>query len=150
MNEVLTAAMRLLTRREHGEHELLRKLTQKGYALSDAQRVVLECQRLGLQSEQRFAESICRTRIQQGYGPLYIAQALQKLGIDQALVQDLLQREQMNWFDRAMAVWEKKYKKQAVDMTYAQVQKQKQFLHYRGFTTETINAVFNTIHESCR
>ena len=132
--------MRLLARREHGAHELANKLATKGYPESDIQDVLLTCQSLGLQSDSRFVDNLCRTRIRQGYGPLRIRQELQHLQIDAELV-----LEQDNWLAHASAVWKKKYKefKEPKELSFAESQKQKQFLHYRGFSTDTITMLFN-------
>ncbi len=141
MSEVFTCAVRLLARREHGAYELTNKLLKKNYPESEAQDAVLECQRLGLQSDDRFVENICRARIRQGYGPLRIRRELQDLQIDVELINHTLQHEQDNWVTYALEVWKKKYKNQTA-LSYPALQKQKQFLLYRGFSTDTIAMVF--------
>lgn len=133
--------MRLLARREHGAHELAAKLAKKGYLGVAIQEALAECQRLNLQSDSRFVENVCRTRIRQGYGPLRIRQELQNLQIDSELIEAALQQEQDNWLDYAIGVWKKKYKEQS-ESSYIALQKQKQFLLYRGFSTDTITRVF--------
>lgn len=133
--------MRLLARREHGAHELANKLATKGFLTIAIQDALQECQRLGLQSDSRFVENVCRTRIRQGYGPIRIRQELQNLRVDDELIHAALQQEQDNWLGYAIGVWKKKYKEQ-VDVSYMALQKQKQFLLYRGFSTDTINMVF--------
>lgn len=134
--------MRLLARREHGAHELANKLAQKGYAGDAIQDALEKCQRLELQSDSRFVENVCRARIRQGYGPLRIRQELQQMQVEGALIEAVLQQEQDNWLDYAIGVWKKKYKEQ-VELSYIAIQKQKQFLLYRGFSTDTIAMVFN-------
>lgn len=142
MNDAYMCAVRLLTRREHGAHELAIKLAQKGYSKLDIQEALLECQRLGLQNDNRFVDNVCRTRIRQGYGPQRIRQELKSLQIDAELIDKALQQEQENWLAYAIGVWKKKYKEQG-ELSCAVVQKQKQFLLYRGFSTETIAKVFS-------
>ena len=139
--------MRLLARREHGAHELANKLATKGYIERDIQDAVLECQRHGLQNDNRFVDNVCRTRIRQGYGPIRIRHELQNLQIDSELIAAALELEQDNWLAYAVEVWTKKYKEQ-VDLSYTALQKQKQFLLYRGFSTDTITMVFK--HEKFR
>ena len=133
--------MRLLARREHGAHELVNKLAAKGYLEPDIQNALLECQRHGLQSDSRFVDNLCRTRIRQGYGPIRIRHELQNLQVDGALISAALQQEQENWLVYAVEVWKKKYK-EPVDLSYTALQKQKQFLLYRGFSTDTITMIF--------
>lgn len=140
MSDAFACAVRLLTRREHGARELADKLKRKGYLLADIEASILECQRLGLQSDSRFVESLCRTRVRQGYGPLRIRQELQHLQVDGELIEDVLQQEQDNWLTYATDVWKKKYKVQTT--SYTDLQKQKQFLMYRGFPMDIIAKVF--------
>jgi regulatory protein len=133
--------VRLLARREHGAHELVNKLAAKGYLEPDIQSALFECQRHGFQSDSRFVENLCRTRIRQGYGPIRIRHELQNLHVDGELISAALQQEQDNWLAYAVEVWKKKYK-DPVDLSYTALQKQKQFLLYRGFSTDTITMIF--------
>ena len=134
--------MHLLSRREHGAQELRDKLVSKGYSEEESDLALLKCQELDLQSEKRFVESRFRVRIRQGYGPRRIQQELQQLQIDDSLIQNELRQEKDNWFGYGLEVWEKKYQNHE-NPTYNEIQKQKQFLLYRGFSIDTINMVFN-------
>lgn len=138
-------ALRCLARREHGAHELIHKLIQKGHAEVVAREVLAECQRLNLQSDHRFVEMITRTRIGQGYGPLRIRRELQWLQIDKALIETVGQQEEHDWLSHARKAWEKKYGKPCAS-SRATLQKQKQFLLYRGFPMETINLLLDVIN----
>lgn len=144
MSNAFACAVRLLTRREHGAYELTNKLLKKGYPENEAQDAVLECQRLDLQSDERFVDNICRARIRHGYGPLRIRRELQDLQIDAELITNTLRQEQDNWLSYALEVWKKKYKEQG-ELSYSAMQKQKQFLLYRGFSTDTIAMLFKDI-----
>ena len=135
-------AVRLLSRREHGAHELATKLALKGYFHDDISEAIQKCIRLELQSDARFVENICRLRIRQGYGPVRIRKELQNLHIDSELIASALHQEKDNWLEYAALVLEKKFKEQ-IELTFSAIQKQKQFLLYRGFSIDTINMVFN-------
>jgi regulatory protein len=141
MSEAYVCAVRLLTRREHGSYELAHKLALKGYSSTDIQEALHECQRLGLQCDVRFVENVCRTRIRQGYGPQRIRQELQHLRIDDEWINAALQKEHDHWLAYAVDVWKKKYKESG-GLSYMDRQKQKQFLRYRGFSTDTIAHLF--------
>ncbi len=143
MNEALACAVRLLARREHGLADLADKLAQKGYVDADIQDALTTCERQGLQSDARFAESLCRTRVRQGYGPIRIRQELQSKQVDRKIIDDALHAEHDHWFDHATRVWEKKYIP-SDDASFADKQKQKQFLLYRGFSMKTIAEVVRT------
>lgn len=137
MNDAYACAVRLLARREHSVAELNDKLLHKGYCDLDIENAINRCLQQGLQSDARFAESLVRTRIRQGYGPLRIRQELQMKHISPALITEVLSAEHENWLMHAMVVWEKKYKASG-DVSFENKQKQKQFLLYRGFTPDII------------
>lgn len=141
MTKTFVSAVRLLTRREHGAHELAQKLLQKKHPEVEIQDAISECQRLGFQSDRRFVESLCRTRIRQGYGPARIRQDLQNVRIDRDLMEQALDAEHDNWLQYARDAWMKKYGHQE-ESSFLAIQKQKQFLLYRGFSMDTINRVF--------
>lgn len=141
MTKAFVSAVRLLARREHGAHELAQKLLQKKHPESEVQDAIEACQRLGLQSDERFVESLCRARIRQGHGPARIRQDLKNVRIDRDLIEQALATESDNWMSHARDVWLKKYGGQE-DHSFAAIQKQKQFLLYRGFSVDTINLVF--------
>jgi len=140
MTDVLACAVRLLARREHSLAELTDKLAQRGYPREDIQKVVENCQQQGLQSDVRFAESLVRTRVRQGYGPVRIRQELQAKQVSRSLIDGALRSEQDNWISHATCAWKKKYKPSG-DESFAEKQKQKQFLLYRGFSADMIAKV---------
>ncbi|CDZ78544.1 Regulatory protein RecX [Legionella massiliensis] len=144
MTKAFDSALRLLARREHGARELADKLVLKGFATSEVSEAIAECQRLGLQSDERFVDSLCRARIRQGSGPIKISQELQSKHIDRALIAQALEQEQDNWVTYALAVWQKKYKNQD-DVPFDELQKRQRFLLYRGFSTEIIAGVIALI-----
>ena len=72
------ACLRWLTRREHSRVELTRKLNTRFPELSKAEIKALldDLGERGLQSDQRFAEMLMRTRVHQGHGRSRIAREL--------------------------------------------------------------------------
>ncbi len=140
MTKAFDCALRLLARREHGAQELADKLSQKGYEADEIRDAIEKSQGLGLQSDLRFVESFCRSRIRQGIGPVKISQELQAKHIDKTLIENTLAQEQDNWLSYALAVWYKKYKNHA-DISFAELQKRQRFLQYRGFSTDIIASV---------
>jgi len=137
MNDTEKLAVLLLTRREHGAHELIQKLQKKGHNHADSVAAVRACQSLGYQSDARFVENVYRTRVRQGYGPQRIQQELYAAQLDTDLIQDVLAASQDDWVERARVVWLKKYSNTHGDSP-VDTQKQKQFLLYRGFSMDTI------------
>jgi len=140
MSEAYVCAVRLLARRDYSFAELEGKLAQKGYNHAAIQDALEICVRQGLQSDIRFVESLCRTRIRQGYGPIRIRQELQSKHISREMVEEVLRSFEEEWLDHARCVWEKKYMP-SDEASFAEKQKQKQFLLYRGFPMEIITRV---------
>ena len=137
MNDTEKLALLLLTRREHAAHELTQKLQKKGHGYALSLAAVRTCQELGYQSDVRFAENLYRTRVRQGYGPQRIQQELHAAKLDVDLIQEVLAVEQYDWVERAREVWRKKYSNTHAELQ-VEIQKQKQFLLYRGFSMDTI------------
>lgn len=135
MSEAMLCASGLLARREYSARELAEKLGRKGYDPREIAEVLLECQRLGLQSDGRFAESICRVRTRQGYGPLRIIQELQSKGLGKDLIAETCDAGQKDWEACALDVLRKKFKTHS-DLTRTEIQKRQRFLLYRGFPAE--------------
>lgn len=142
MKSALAHALSLLARREHGAHELYTKLMRKGFSKKETMTALTYCQQQGLQSDVRFAESLCRTRISQGYGPVRIRYELQQAQVDEEHITTLLEAEQTHWLERAFAVKSRKYPPQE-ETSYVLRQKQKRFLLSRGFSVDTIQELFN-------
>jgi regulatory protein len=140
MSNALESAVRLLTRREHSAKELSDKLKQKGFSTEEINEVLASCQRLDLQSDERFVECYVRSRIRQGYGPLKISQELKLKGVDSALISKEIKQEGPNWLTYALNVWEKKCKGQ-INLSFQETQKQQRFLLYRGFDIDIISQV---------
>lgn len=140
MTKVLDCALRLLTRREHSVKELCDKLKQKGFNAEEVESALESCQRLNLQSDQRFVEIYIRSRIRQGYGPLKITQELKQKGVDSELINQEIKQEGANWLGYALTVWDKKCKG-LLDLSVQEIQKQQRFLLYRGFDMDIISQV---------
>jgi len=142
MSKALASALNSLTRREHSVWELKNKLKQKGYSDLDAANAVEECQRLGYQSDDRFAELLCRSRIMQGYGPVRIKQELAAKGINAEMIEHVLDHEaEESWLERAFTVANKKCQAWA-SLSWDEQQKLKRFLLYRGFPGNVIASLF--------
>lgn len=141
MNKAYTNAISLLAKREYGEQELFDKLTRKGFLETDIIEAIAACKRQGLQSDLRFAESVIRARVRQGYGPLRIRQELESKRIASEVIEAALDELSFDWLALGIEVKKKKYKAQGL-VSFAELQKQKRFLLYRGFPSDVIAQVF--------
>jgi regulatory protein len=141
---VLQAALVFLARREHSAAELTQKLVRKGYARSEVIEVVLSCQQQGYQSDVRFTELLCRTRIAQGYGPLKISHELRQHQVEPVEAEAIFESQQVDWYELADSVlkkhdWRFKSSNPAT--------KKMRFLMARGFSVDVIRSLLN--REKC-
>jgi regulatory protein len=141
--EIHNTCLRLLTLREHSRHELLQKLSLKGYIKDDILAVVDELAEQGWQSDQRYAECYARYRIQKGFGPIMIAYELKQNGISYANFDLALTELDTTWQQLLAQVYLKKYKQAPISDRNEWV-KRSRFLFQRGFSSEMISELLST------
>lgn len=129
-------AMRLLGRREHSAKQLSRKLKAGGVEPELAGEVVESLTETGWQSDPRYAETMVRGRIAQGYGPLRIRAELSVAGLDESLIREALDAADCDW--TALAVETQSRRFGGLPKTMAEKQKQWRALAQRGFSGEQI------------
>ena len=94
-------ALGLLTRREHSRLELTRKLAIRGVEATDAQAVIDKLAAAGWQDDERFAESLVRSRASGGYGPAYIRAELGTHALASEAVAAALESYEGDWAENA-------------------------------------------------
>ena len=137
--------VRLLSRREHSQQELLDKLAVKGFDRTETQLIVDELAAQGWQSNQRFAESYSRYRIKKGYGPIKIICELQQRGIEDCDLDEVLMDLADGWGEILEQVYVKKYPDDKV-LTNKEWLKRNRFLQQRGFSSEMIKTLFRALN----
>jgi len=130
----------MLARREHSFRELVQKLTLKGFDQCDVEELLNEFVELGWQSDQRFAESYSRSRLQKGFGPIRIQYELRERGID--AVVDGLFDETPDWQALLAELHDKKYGVEA-PADIKERAKRVRFFQHKGFTHDMIKQLFN-------
>ena len=138
-HDIKNQCLRLLTRREHSQKELLTKLMQKGFERADIQVVIDELATSNWQSDARFAENYARARLRKGYGATAIRYELSQKGIDvaQTNLNDVLLTVADNWLDLLTQTYCKKYG-EIEPLTRQDWAKRTQFLLRRGFSSSQI------------
>ncbi|WP_456296652.1 recombination regulator RecX [Vibrio sp. AK197] len=136
-------AIQLLSRRDHGEHELAQKLTQKGYESDDVQEAIAFCQRHHYLDDLRFAKSQVRQHVGKGHGERRIRQELNQKRVAESVIDQAFAAEPQDWFELAKSAADKKFKGiPAKDQKeYA---KRVRFLQYRGYSFEQISYGLNS------
>jgi regulatory protein len=135
-------AIKLLASREHSRLQLQRKLGERGFATDAVAAVLDQLAAEGLQSDERFAESFVRSRIERGHGPIRIAAELREHGVDESLISDYLDFSDPLWQEQVETVRSRRFGGTPPD-DYQTRAKQARFLQYRGFTSEQIRRVLN-------
>ncbi|MDP3559244.1 MAG: regulatory protein RecX [Legionellaceae bacterium] len=136
MNKTYAAVVRLLARREYAVQELRTKLLQKGHEPTEIEAALTRCIQAGYQSDQRYAEQLCRARFMQGYGPLRVVQELHYQGVSPEVVQTVLASDTWDWVSQARIVCERKSKKDSF--------LQRRLLWQRGFPAQMIDAALKS------
>ncbi len=135
--EIRQSAMNILSMREQSRSELFRKLVRKYPEARDKIEAVVE-QLAGndFQSDERFAESFVRSRINRGYGPIRISAELRQKGVDREAVSEILPDiSDDSWFEMAVEAQTRKFSgKTANDQK--EKAKQMRYLIYRGYTSQ--------------
>ena len=130
--ELKKIAIDLLSRRDHSRQELAQKLKQKGGLDDDIQQVLDWCSAENYQSESRYAVLLVRSKINKGYGPLYLSQAAREQGITKELLTQTIESLEVDWFALALAQYQKKYGGTPVE-DFQDKQKRMGYLQRRGF-----------------
>ncbi len=139
-HDIKNQCLRLLTRREHSQKELLTKLMQKGFDRADIQPVIDELAKQNWQSDDRFAECYARYRLQKGFGAVAIRYELSQKGIDVAVnaLNDAMLTVADDWLDLLTRVYNKKYG-EIMPITCHEWSKRSRFLLQRGFSSSQIS-----------
>jgi regulatory protein len=134
------AITRYLAAREHSRHELLNKLLRKEHDAQLSQQQIDKFSQADIQSDQRFAESLVRGRVNKGIGEQHIRSELKEHYIEQELVSQAFEVQDEDWFELALKVYIKKYG-DTLAVSWQEQQKRSRFLQYRGFSYEQIHYV---------
>ena len=130
-----SAAIKMLTRREHSRLELFQKLQIKGFDIDVINNSISKLGQQNYQSDERFAEDFILMRFNQGKGPVRIVSELKMRGIN------TFDLSVFDWFELAKEIRQKKFGNQS-SLDYKEIAKQKRFLQSRGFNLDQINQAF--------
>ena len=136
-------ALDLLAGREHSREELKQKLSQKDYAADEIDTLLDTLAKEDLQSDSRFVAAFVRSRVERGYGPVYIANELGNRGVDSVLLNTHYDEHEYDWLALLKQLWQKKFdSKPRSPAAYA---KQYRFLKQRGFESMEIHALLKQV-----
>lgn len=132
-------ALGLLTRREHSRKELTRKLTVRGVEREDANEAIAQLTEAGWQDDNRFAESLVRSRAFSGHGPIRIRAELGTHGLSREQIQTALDSFEGDFTEIARDLVRRRHGHVLADDRTAQ-RKAAELLVRRGYTYDQIRA----------
>lgn len=135
-------AISALARREHSRYELEKKLCAVAETAEQLTEVLDQLQGEGLLSDQRFAESVGRTRGQR-FGTARVMFELKQKGVAQENLDLIAQQLRDTEWSRIQEVWKKRF--EHLPHTAQETARQQRFLLQRGFSTELIYRLFREL-----
>lgn len=133
----LQRAIGLLSRREHSQAELIRKLCARGLPAEEVEAAVAKLARDGWQDDARFAELVVRSRVSGGYGPIRIRAELGTHGLDREMIAAALDAFDGEWADNARDLVRRRYGVR-LSNDLALRRKAADFLLRRGFDGDSV------------
>lgn len=142
-------AVDLLSRREHSEYELRRKLEHKGFDVDAIKRVLDRLQDRQWQSNERFAASFFRQRVEQGYGPLRIRMEMSQKGLSDIEIEAVFNESAPDWRELAKDRYQRRFAKSTEFKLLEPKEraKRQRFLAQRGFTAEQVYAAISAAED---
>ncbi|SDI93050.1 regulatory protein [Ferrimonas sediminum] len=138
--------MGLLSRRDHSKAELVQKLRQRGFSVSEDAPLLDQLQDWGYLDDTRFAMGYVRSRFHRGVGPNRLRQELRTKGVGSSLIEAALQQQELDWWAACLTVAERRYHRNDIEQ-YASRQKAYRFLMGRGFESEQIQFAFDELRQ---
>jgi regulatory protein len=134
-------AVGYLSRREYARNELSRKLSPYSDDPQELESILDTLEREGWLSTERFAQSLVHRRSPQ-QGAARIVQELRQHGVAEDQIGELRDTLRASEYERALAVWQKRYGEKPVDR--AAYAKQARFMAARGFAHDVIRRVLGS------
>jgi len=136
-------ALRLLTQREHSRSELQAKLTRHLQEGDDLSSLLDALEAKGFINAERVAESLVHQRAQL-WGTQRLAQELRRKGLDDALIRTTCAQLAETEWERAQAVWQRRFGNAPPPDTLKEQARQMRFLAARGFAADIVRQIVAT------
>ncbi len=140
--EVEAAALRLLSRRDHGRGELAKKLRRRELPEALIEVVLDELEERGYLDDARFAEEQGAILARKCWGPRQIAHKLRARGIDETTVDEALAKiaGEQDWRDRARQRMHSRFG-DASELDESEQQRAFRHLTYRGYSPGLVRGI---------
>lgn len=134
--QAINYLINLLARRDYSEYEIRHKMQLKGFSDNDIDQALYHCQQRNWQSDYRFCENYLLSRVRKGYGLKRIQQELRLKGINHQILSQVLEEQDFNWQELAIACLEKKFPDYAKVNDLKLKQKIWRYMSNHGFETD--------------
>lgn len=142
LREWEAAAVRLLAQRDHSRRELAQKLRQRfDYDTESLDLLLDRLEAIGYLDDLRYAQAFIRSSVARGRGSQRVVHDLHERGVDNFLITQALAEADIDWCELAREQRIRKFG-QALPANYQERARQSRFLAGRGFSMDTIKAVF--------
>ncbi|RYV02737.1 recombinase RecX [Shewanella sp. OPT22] len=128
-------AVSLLAGRDYSRQQIKLKLEAKAFTAEEIETVLNACEQSGYIDDKRFAQSLLRSHIYKGHGPIRIKQAMKMKGLCSEVITETLELSDCDWFELAKEKAEKKYANKPI-VDYKEKAKRIRFLMGQGFDYE--------------
>ncbi|MCY7389486.1 MAG: recombination regulator RecX [Burkholderiales bacterium] len=135
---LVSAALKLLSRRDFSRSEFINRLTGAEFEKADVEAAADWCHEQGFLNEARFAESTSR-RLGTKYGAQRIAHTLRQKGVAEEQVSAAVATLKESELDRAGALWARKFG--TVAESADEKSRQIRYLQARGFSFAVVKQV---------
>ncbi len=135
---LVSAALRILSRRDYPRAEFISKLTSTEFDKAEVEAAADWCHAQGFLNETRFAESTSR-RLGAKYGAQRVAHTLRQKGVAEEQVSAVMSTLKDSEQERASALWTRKFGRIAESAD--EKSKQIRYLQARGFSFAIIKQV---------
>jgi regulatory protein len=129
----------LLGRQEYSKKELTQKLKAKQADDEFIEQLLARCESLGYIDENRYCESFLRRQINKGLGLNRVLAEAGNKGVDRALLMQLIENQEIDWFELALEAYIRKYTSTPEKLDYKDKAKRVRYMMYRGFGYDEID-----------
>lgn len=136
-------AVGLLSRREYSRAELTRKLASHAESPEALDSLLDALAKEGWQSDERVIQSVVHRKAPI-HGSLRIAQELKQKGMSDGQVAEIRSQLKDTEFERARAIWDKKFGLSGGAQTPAEYARQGRFLAARGFSHDIVRRILKS------
>lgn len=133
-------ALAILAGRDHACAELESKLRNKGHEIGPAKTAVYQLAQQGWVSDERFCEQFVRSRFEQGYGPLRIAHELEHKGVNEQIINTVMEPYKDHWLEAGRQAYSKRFGDSA-PKGLKQHARYRRYLYQRGFNADQIRSI---------